>query len=146
MTARNPAPRPRANRRGRVPHTLRWPPLSRSDRRRLGVPPATRDQRPKDAARPQPIPPNGSQRTSTPIGIRTLDVTNDTHDTRPDLASEPQHRTEEPQNKSQNHPKIKSQIKIKNRSHLGITIRWGGPVAAAPGEMVAAATFGGGRC
>jgi hypothetical protein len=146
MTARKSAPHPRANRRGRVPHTLRWPPLSRGDRHRTAAATATPNPRPNGAARPRPTTIQPPTRTSSSPETRTPDVTNDTHDKQPDLASEPQHRPQEPQNKSKNHPQIKSQIKINNRSHLGITIRWGGPGAAAPGQMVAAATTGGGRC
>jgi hypothetical protein len=142
MTARNPAPRSRANRRGRVPHTLRWPPLTRGDRRRTAAAAKT----PKGASRPRPTPFQSRTLVSLPPRNRTRNVTNDTHDKQPDLASEPQLEAHQAQNESQNHPKIKSQIKIKNRSHLGITIRWGGPGAAAPGWMVAAATIGGGRC
>lgn len=137
MTARNSAPPPRATRRGRVPHTLRWPPLSRGDRRRTAAVAATPNPRPKSAARPRPTTLQNPGATPLLPETRTRNVTNDTHDRKPDLASEPQRRPHEPQNqaqepssKSKNHPKIKSQIKIKNRSHPCITIcrgaQWAG--------------------
>ena len=142
MTTRNPAPRRRDPRRARLPHALRWPPFPQAGRQSVpaaAAPPgprpmvATRPRRTSLTAHPMPQP-----RTETP----TPNITHDTHDIQPDLASEQQHRTQERQIKYQNQPEIKSQTKIQNRSHLGITISWGGPAAGAAGPE----STGGARC
>jgi hypothetical protein len=78
--------------------------------------------------------------------MTTTRITNSTHDTTADPPSE--HRPLRPkgpnqsQIETQNHPEIKSQIKIKSSTHLGITISWGGPAAVASGPESA----GGARC
>ena len=153
MTTRNPAPRRRDPRRARLPHALRWPPFPQAGRQSAAGA-AAAVPRPKGAARPRRTPlaahPTSQRRTET----ATPNITNDTHDTRPDLESEPQHRIQEPKNESQNEPRIesqneakneaqnKSQTKINYRAHLGITISWGGPAAVAAGPE----STGGARC
>ena len=65
---------------------------------------------------------------------RTPHSTDATQSTTHDPQSEPK--------TARNEGHIQSQIKIQNGSHLGITIRWGGPDAGAPGPEVP----GGRRC
>ena len=98
------------------------------------------------------------------LTTRHLNITDDTQDTKTEPPSDTRNRNQEAQktsqskteiqiknqtenedqtkSKTQNESKNKTRTKIKSSTHPCITIRWGGPDAAAPGPN----SVGGASC